>query len=84
MVVQRKKAETETESGFIIPGAEEKKLNEGIIVATGPECSEYIKNGEYVIFDAFAAKEIPHEGMLFAVIEESDIIVFVRGDEASA
>ena len=49
VIVQRKTAETETAGGILIPGAEEKKLNEGVIVAVGPDCKEYMVNGEYVI-----------------------------------
>ena len=82
VIVQRKTAESETAGGIIIPGADEKKLNEGVIVAVGPDCKEYMKNGEYVIFDAFAGKEVVHEGQDFAVLEEDDIVVFVRGEGA--
>tara|TARA_R110002110_G_scaffold346104_2_gene556298 strand:+ start:716 stop:991 length:276 start_codon:yes stop_codon:yes gene_type:complete len=78
VIVQRKTAETETAGGILIPGAEEKKLNEGVIVAVGPDCKEYMANGEYVIFDAFAGKEVHHDGEDYAVLDESDIVVFVR------
>jgi len=81
VVVQRKDAETESAGGILLPGAEGVKLNEGIIVAVGPECSDYMENGEYVIFDAFAGKEVYHEGIPFAVLEQDDIVVFVRSDE---
>mgnify|MGYP003628765477 FL=1 len=79
--MQRKTAETETLGGILIPGAEDKKLNEGVIVAVGPDCKEYMANGEYVIFDAFAGKEVHHDGADFAVLDESDIVVFVRESE---
>ena len=80
VIVQRKTAESETAGGIIIPGADEKKLNEGVIVSVGPDCKDYMVNGEYVIFDAFAAKEVHHEGTDSAVLEEDDIVVFVRGE----
>ena len=81
VIVQRKTAESETAGGIIIPGAEDKKLNEGVIVAVGPKCEDYMQNGEYVIFDAFAGKEVVHQGMEFAVLDEDDIVVFVRSEE---
>ena len=81
LIVQRKTAETETAGGIILPGAEDKKLNEGVIVAVGPDCKDYMTNGEYLIFDAFASKEVLHDGREYAVLDEDDIVVFVRSEK---
>jgi len=74
VVILRTKLDDKTESGILLPGMEEKKINEGTIVTVGKECSDFVYKGAYVIFDNFSGNEIVHNDQAYILIEEESII----------
>ncbi len=82
LLVRRKKAESQTEAGILLPAeVTNKKYNEGTVVRPSEDCK--ISEGDYVIFGDYSGNEIYDtysEEMLVLIMEE-DVICTIKEDE---
>ena len=78
LIVTRKKHETKTKFGIVLPEQmTEKKLSEGYIerIATGCK-GEHWEEGMHVIFAQFAGQEIKIDEDIYLVLPEEDVLVY--------
>ena len=78
LIVTRKKHETKTKFGILLPEAmTEKKLSEAYIERIGVGCeNEEWEEGMHVIFAQFAGQEIKVGEDIYLCIPEEDILVY--------
>jgi len=82
LLVRRKKAESQTEGGIILPSeVTDKKFNEGTVIRTSDDCK--ITEGAYVIFGDYSGNEIYETSTeeLLTLIMEDDVICTITEDE---
>ena len=78
LIVTRKKRETQTKFGIVLPETmTEKKLSEGYVerVAAGWE-GDHWEEGMHVIFAQFAGQEIKVDEDIYLVLPEEDVLVY--------
>lgn len=78
LIVKRDETKTETESGFIIPDAAQRKELTGVVIATGPDVEE-IKLGNRVIFG-----KVDGVGLSNKYFEEQGDFIMLREDQIKA
>ncbi len=78
LIVTRKKHETKTKFGIILPEQmTEKKLSEGYIERIARGCEgEHWEEGMHVIFAQFAGQEIKMGDDVYLVMPEEDVLVY--------
>ena len=69
------KSQMETPSGLILPN--ERKPEQGKIVATGDECT-YVKNDDVAFFGKFKGEEMEIDGKKYLIIKESELLAVYR------
>lgn len=81
VIVTRKKAETKTAGGIIIPETVlEENISQGTVVAIGPDVGknklvgQFPVAGDFVEFGEYAGKEITYNDEKYLVMRESDIM----------
>jgi len=82
LLVRRKKAESQTDGGILLPAeVTDKKYNEGTVIRTSDDCK--ITEGAYVIFGDYSGNEIYETSTeeLLTLIMEDDVICTVTEDE---
>ncbi len=73
LLIQRKKAETQSAGGILMPEqVVNKKFNEGLVIAAADDCK--IKKGDYVKFTEYTGHEISQNGEDFLLILEADVL----------
>lgn len=74
LIVSRKKPETVSAGGIIIPETIiQDDQNEGVVVAVGPKC-EAVKVDDRIKFGEYAGTEIEHDEQEYLVMRESDVM----------
>ena len=78
LIVTRKKHETKTKFGIILPEQmTEKKLSEGYIERIAHGCEgDHWEEGMHVIFAQFAGQEIKMGDDVYLVMPEEDVLVY--------
>ena len=78
LIVTRKKHETKTKFGIILPEQmTEKKLSEGYIERIAHGCEgDHWEEGMHVIFAQFAGQEIKVGDDVYLVMPEEDVLVY--------
>ena len=76
--IQPAEAEKVTAGGIIIPDSAQEKPQKGTVVAVS-ELDEdgktpVVKVGDIVMYSKYAGTELPHEGVTYLSMRESDII----------
>lgn len=82
ILVRRVEEVEKTAGGIIIPDTAKEKPQEGKIVAVGPgkmnkrgnRISLEVKEGDHVLFSAYAGTEIKIEGVEHLIMQEDDIL----------
>ncbi|MGM0501944.1 MAG: co-chaperone GroES [Bacillota bacterium] len=87
VVIKKVEAQEETtEGGIVIPDSAKEEPQEGKVVAVGPgkkldngERSEMeVAEGDVVIYNKFAGKELQRSGEEYLVVSEKDILAIVE------
>jgi len=69
------KTQMETPSGLILPN--ERKPDQGKIVATGDQC-KYVKLNDVAFFGKFKGEEMEIDGKKYLIIPESELLAVYR------
>ena len=79
LLIVRKEAEAETESGIIIPEeARQIKINEGLVADVSEGCK--IETGQYVVFNEYSGSEVAWGGVPYLVLPEEEVIAILEAD----
>ncbi|MBM7557659.1 co-chaperone GroES [Halanaerobacter jeridensis] len=87
VVIQKVEAKEEkTKGGIVIPDSAQEEPQEGKVVAVGPgkkldngEVAEpEVAEGDVVIYNDYAGKELKRNGKEYLVVSESDILAIVE------
>ena len=82
VLVQRLEAEEKTAGGILLPESAKEKPKEGKIIATGEgklldngERSTFsVKNGDTILFSAYAGTDVKYDGEEYLIMREDDIL----------
>ena len=83
VLVKRKEQSRTTASGLILPGADQDKLNQGIVVAVGTGVSDEngnstdleVSQGDLVVFGKYAGNTInDNDGEELLILKEKEIL----------
>lgn len=82
LIIRQGKGSDVTKGGIIIPDAAKQKPLEGVVIAVGNgkllDDGSFrplgVKEGETVLFTAYAGTEVKHEGEDFLMIREEDVL----------
>lgn len=91
IVVTRKKPETVSQGGIILPEMALPKETEGFVVAIGPRVGAteravagtdgpvvgVPKVGDHIYFGQYAGTEFPYEGQEYLIMRESDVLMIL-------
>jgi len=80
VLIEPAAAEEKTASGLIIPDTAKEKPQKGTVVATGPGTKENpitVKVGQTVVYGKYSGTELPHNGVEYLIMKESDILAIV-------
>lgn len=80
VLVEPAAAEEKTASGLIIPDTAKEKPQKGTVVAVGPGTKENpitVKVGQTVVYGKYSGTELPHQGVDYLIMKESDILAIV-------
>jgi len=81
ILVERDKAEAESEGGILMPDSvKERKINQGIVRALGTDEELYVSIGDAIVFNEFAGVEVEYDGIEYLVIPEEEIICILTED----
>mgnify|MGYP001187911960 CR=1 FL=1 len=73
LLIQRKKAETQSAGGILMPEqVVNKKFNEGTVIAAADDCK--ISVGDYVMFGEYTGHEVSQSGEQYLLILEEDVL----------
>ena len=85
IIVQAKKAEEKTTSGFYIPDDAREKPNEGTVVAAGPGRFENgyrvpmdINVGDTVLYSKYGGTEVKYNNEEYLVLSARDILAVIE------
>ncbi len=84
VVLQKKAPESKTKSGIILTSDDQDTPKTAKVVAVGPgkdDKSMSVKEGDVVVYRSFGTTEVELEGNEYLIIEESDILAKVEGDD---
>ncbi len=73
-------AETKTSSGIIIPDTAKEKPQKGTVAAVGPGTKDNpitVKVGDQVLYGKYAGNELQHDGVVYLMMKESDLLAIV-------
>jgi chaperonin GroES len=78
LIVTRKKHETKTKFGIVLPETmTEKKLSEGYVERIAAGCEgDHWEEGMHVIFAQFAGQEVKVGEDVYLVLPEEDVLVY--------
>ena len=82
VLIKRKEQSRTTASGLILPGADQDKLNQGIVVAVGAGVSDEngntanleVSTGDLVVFGKYAGNTINEDGEELLILKEKEIL----------
>lgn len=75
VIVSRKKPETVSKGGIILPEiVVEDDQSKGTVMAIGSK-AEAVKVGDFIEFGKYAGTEIEHDGVDYLIMRESDIMI---------
>ncbi len=80
VLIEPAAAEEKTASGLIIPDTAKEKPQKGTVVATGPGTKENpitVKVGQTVVYGKYSGTELPHNGVDYLIMKESDILAII-------
>jgi len=86
VVVQRVEAEQTTKGGIVLPDAAKEQpargrvlsVGSGLVLPSGEQKPFQVKEGDRVIFTAWAGTEVSIDGEDLLVMSESDILAVLR------
>ena len=73
VLVERKPQEEKTAGGIYIPDTAKEKMQEGTIVAVGPEVKD-LKAGDKVLFENYSGTEIERDGKEYLILNLKDVL----------
>ena len=79
--IKEEPEEEKTESGIVIPDTakeEEKKPQQGEIIAIGDECEAPIEIGDTVVFDKYAGSNINIDEEEFVILDIDDVLAILE------
>jgi len=82
LLVNQNEAEEKSSSGLYVPGEQQKKPSEGVVVTVGPECKE-LKPGDHIRYNKGAGVPIEEDKSL-VLIREDDYLYKIVSDEDSS
>lgn len=83
VLIERDKAAGATEGGIILPDIAKKRTKQGRVLAVGPGKLDpktgdrtplEVKEGDRVLFSAYAGEEVEHEGKTFLFLKEAEVM----------
>ncbi len=80
VLIEPAAAEEKTASGLIIPDTAKEKPQKGTVVAIGPGTKENpitVKVGQTVVYGKYSGTELPHNGVDYLIMKESDILAII-------
>lgn len=80
ILVEPLKKEETTKSGLIIETKGEVRPEQGTVIETGKDYKGSLKTGDKVIFKKYAPDEVQHEGELYLIMKEEDILAVIRDE----
>jgi chaperonin GroES len=86
LIVKRIEAEEKTSGGIVLPDAAKEKprqgkvlsLGDGKLLTTGKRQAFSVKEGDRVLFSAWAGSEVRIDGDEFLIMTEDDILAVVQ------
>jgi chaperonin GroES len=86
LIVKRIEAEEKTAGGIVLPDAAREKprqgkvlsLGDGKLLATGKRLGFHVKEGDRVLFSAWAGSEVRVDGDEYLIMTEDDILAVVQ------
>lgn len=72
ILVKQNEVETTTKSGILIPDAEVRKSNQGVVIAVGKETEEYFV-GDNIMFGNGSGIQIEVEGESYLLMMEREV-----------
>lgn len=80
VLVEPMEAQTQTNSGIILPTQAQEKPVIGKIVNVGEELEKLFAPGQEIIFSKYGGVEFPWEGTDYIFLRQSDILATVEHD----
>lgn len=85
VVVQRLKADDKSAGGIVLPDTAKEKPHQGKVLSigdgrmleTGKRMKPQVKDGDRVIFTAWAGTEVSIDGDLYIIMSEDDILAVI-------
>ena len=77
VLIELEQAAEKTASGFMLPEAAREKMNEGTVVAAGPD-SENVKSGDRVVYKKYAGTELTWEDRDYLLVKSEDLQAKVK------
>ena len=78
ILVEPLKKEETTKSGLIIEIKGESRPEQGRVVDLADDYKGFLKAGDRVIFEKYSPDEVQHEGELYLIMKEEDILAVIR------
>lgn len=78
VILKKEKAENKTASGIILTNPKEDASNQAKVVAVGPNCQDFIKEGMTVIFKEYSGTKLNKDDEDFIILKEEDILAIVE------
>ena len=78
VILKKEKAENKTASGIILTNPKEDASNQEKVVAVGPNCQDFIKEGMTVIFKEYSGTKLNKDDEDFIILKEEDILAIVE------
>ncbi|MFW6298099.1 MAG: co-chaperone GroES [Bacillota bacterium] len=84
VVLEKKAPESKTKSGIILTSDDQEKPKTAKVVAVGPGKDDKpmsLSEGDIVVYRSYATTDVELDGNEYLIIEESDILAKVEGDD---
>ncbi|EOB7949256.1 co-chaperone GroES [Staphylococcus aureus] len=86
VIIEKKEQEQTTKSGIVLTDSAKEKSNEGVIVAVGTgrllndgtRVTPEVKEGDRVVFQQYAGKEVKRDNETYLVLNEEDILAVIE------
>lgn len=80
ILVEPLKKEETTKSGLIIETKGESRPEQGRVIDLAEDYKGFLKVKDKVIFKKYSPDEIQHEGELYLIMKEEDILAVIRDE----